>query len=284
MERAISRRTMLMSPVVLVASARSIRLQVKEARASTVPVGVPGQWTLALNDEFDGPRLDRSLWNTQYPWGEDNNGDGSENCYLAGNAVVDGHGHLNLIARLGPVSGTASDGKRKSWRYSSGQVNTFNRYTFTYGVIEMRAKVPKGSGSWPAFWALPADGTWPPEVDVMEIYGNAPNVLEMTYHEGSSRHHQEQHAIVTLPSPADFAEDFHTYGCCITSDAITWYLDGVERWSLTNKRTLAQHKELYVVCNLAVGGLAGDPSANKWPQEYVVDYIRAWKPPTPPTS
>jgi beta-glucanase (GH16 family) len=110
----------------------------------------------------------------------------------------------------------------------------------------------------------------------MEIYGNAPNVLEMTYHRGTPDHHHEQDATTTLPSPSDFSEEYHIYGCAISHQAITWYLDGVEQWSFTNQPEISQLKPLYLVCNLAIGGVSGDPSENTWPQTYAVDYIRAW--------
>jgi len=238
---------------------------------------VPGQWSVGLDENFQGTTLDGALWNTQYPWGEDNNGDGSENCYLPTNAVLDGNGHLVLTGRQGLIEGTSSTGQPKSWPYNSGQVNTYGKFALEYGALEMRARVPAGPGVWPAFWALPADGSWPPEVDVMEIYGSMPNVLEMTYHRGTPDNRQVEYQKRTLARGAAFSDRFHIYGCDIAPDAITWYLDGVRQWSFGMRQDIVtQLKPLYIVCNFAVGGLGGDPGLNTWPQSYVVDYIRAW--------
>ena len=241
------------------------------------PTGVPGNWCSVLDDDFDGTSLNSSLWNTQYPWGEDNNGDGSENCYLPSNVALDGRGHLVLTGQRGMVRGTGSDGKPKTWPYSSGQVNTYGKFSMTHGVLEVRARVPTGLGTWPAFWSLPADGSWPPEVDVMEVYGVDPGTVDMSYHWGTDHRPKEKDSETTLPGGRAFSSDFHIFGCAISKEAITWYLDGVEQWSFTGEAEFAQLAPLYLVCNLAIGGAGGDPDGTPMPVQYVIDYIRAWK-------
>ncbi len=201
--------------------------------AGPAPTGVPGNWRIVLDDDFDDTSLNSSLWNTQYPWGEDNNGDGSQNCYLPSNVSLDGESHLVLTGQRGEVDGTGRNGHPKTWPYNSGQVNTFGKFHFTHGVLEVRAQVPAGLGTWPAFWALPANGSWPPEVDVMEIYGVAPGTVDMTYHWGTERQPKEKDSETTLPGGETFSSDFHVFGCAVTKQSITWYLDGVEQWSFT---------------------------------------------------
>ena len=230
-----------------------------------------------LDDDFEGTSLNSSLWNTQYPWGEDNNGDGSENCYLPSNVALDGQGNLVLTGQRGEVQGTGSEGEAKSWPYSSGQVNTFGKFSMTHGVLEVRAQVPAGLGTWPAFWSLPANGSWPPEVDVMEVYGVDPGTVDMTYLWGTEQKPKEKDRKTTLDGGEAFSSDFHVFGCAITKRAITWYLDGVKQWSFTRGDEIAQLVPLYIVCNLAIGGAGGDPDGTPMPVQYVVDYIRAWK-------
>ena len=258
-------------------AARSRTVSAMTCPTGPAPNGVPGNWYSVLDDDFDGTSLDSSLWNTQYPWGKDNNGDGSENCYLPSNVALDGQSHLVLTGQRGEVLGKGSDGKPKTWPYSSGQVNTYGKFSMTHGVLEVRAQVPSGLGAWPAFWSLPADGSWPPEVDVMEVYGVEPGTVDMTYHWGTERTPMEKDSETTLPDGQAFSTDFHVFGCAITEKAITWYLDGVEQWSFTRKAEIAQLVPLYLVCNLAIGGAGGDPDGTPMPVRYVVDYIRAWK-------
>jgi len=119
---------------------------------------------LIFADEFDGSALDDSKWNPCYPWGDQgctNSGNAEEEWYLPGEILVE-NGLLRLRARENAVSG--SDGK--SYPYTSGMVSSHDRFSTTYGYFEMRAKMPRGKGLWPAFWLLPDSREWPPEIDI----------------------------------------------------------------------------------------------------------------------
>ncbi|MFD0461690.1 family 16 glycosylhydrolase [Microvirga aerilata] len=179
--------------------------------------------------------------------------------------------------------------------YTSGMLTTFHSFAQTYGYFEIRAQLPSGQGLWPAFWLLPLDGTWPPELDVMEMLGHDTTTLHTTVHSqltGTKQidlsHYQTSAAI----DVADMSIGFHTYGVNWQPDYITWYFDGQEVFQVVTPSDM--HRPMYLIANLAVGGeWPGSPDATtKFPATMQIDYIRAytvvpggsWSPPPAPVS
>ncbi|MDB5717162.1 MAG: glycoside hydrolase, partial [Sphingomonas bacterium] len=80
---------------------------------------------------------------------------------------------MSELASLPPQKNTAALARVA---FSSGLISTRSRFAQRYGYFEMRAKWSGGKGLWPAFWLLPDDGTWPPELDVLEAHGDKPKV------------------------------------------------------------------------------------------------------------
>ncbi len=249
---------------------------------SLEPVGQSGNWQLLFHDEFTGSSLDTSKWTTCYEnfhLGQDCDHDQSELELYQPSGVSVSNGVLKLEAQKRDV--TASNGK--VYHYTSGMISSgpscdtgcAPHFTFTYGYMEMRAKVPAGQGMWPAFWTLPADGSWPPEIDAFEILGNAPNEINMTYHwpNGSGEGGQKGQA---WDGP-DFSAGWHTFAVDWEPGSVTWYVDGVQRFQYVNANVAS--KPMYLVANLAIGGdWPGAPNAStSFPAFYQIDYIRVWK-------
>jgi beta-glucanase (GH16 family) len=138
----------------------------------------------------------------------------------------------------------------------------------TYGYFEMRAKIPSGRGLWPAFWLLPKDQSWPPEIDVMESVGDASHIYA-TVHSTV----QPAAGIEARISP----DSFHTFAVSWDPDQIVWYVD--DRRIGAAHTPADVHKPMYMIANLAVGGnWPGSPDATTvFPAEMTIDYIRAYK-------
>jgi beta-glucanase (GH16 family) len=72
---------------------------------------------------------------------------------------------------------------------TSARVRTAESFSFKYGRVEVKAKIPKGDWLWPAIWLLPQRneyGSWPlsSEIDIMESRGNDPTYIKGTEHLG----------------------------------------------------------------------------------------------------
>ncbi|MEN3314727.1 MAG: hypothetical protein V7605_961 [Acidimicrobiaceae bacterium] len=270
-------------------------LQAAPATAATpLPVGSSGGANLVFSDEFDGSSLNAATWQTCSWWAtttcsiESNN---EQELYTPNNVSV-ANGALKLQARR--ENAVAWNGK--TYNYTSGMVSTGGRsgsvapgFTYKYGYAEARVDVPAGQGLWPAFWTLPSDYSWPPEIDAMEILGNQPNVTHMTYHYLDANG-VEQGPGASWAGP-DFSAGWHTFGVDWEPNAIVWYVDGVERNRFTDASAITA-KPQYLLLNLAVGGTwPGSPDAStSFPSDYLVDYVRVWDhfgtpaTPTPPPA
>ena len=160
------------------------------------------------------------------------------------------------------------------FQYTSGMITTYRSFSQRYGFFEMRAKLPAGQGVWPAFWMLPADGSWPPELDGVEMLGGDPTTIFMTVHSTASGTHTQAQGSAKVP---DTSAAFHTYGVHWEPAKITWYFDGQPVFAAPPPADLTQ--PLYILINLAIGGAwPGDPDdTTRFPAVLEVDYVRAYR-------
>jgi beta-glucanase (GH16 family) len=157
--------------------------------------------------------------------------------------------------------------------YSSGLITTKSSFSQQYGVFEIRTKIPPGKGLWPAFWLLPANNAWPPEVDILEILGDNPKKLYVSWHSNTGGTHTSETKPIDVP---DTSAQFHTYSVEWTKDAISWFFDDIQ---VASKATPADfHQPMYMLANLAVGGgWPGSPDAStRFPAIYSIDWIRVF--------
>jgi hypothetical protein len=123
-------------------------------------------------------------------------------------------GHLEIVAIPTPERLRPS---LNGYRYLSGIITSQPSFSQTYGYFEMRARLPSGKGLWPAFWLLPEDGSWPPEIDVMESIGD-PTKIYATVHSATRQ---------AVEVPARVSPDsYHTYAVSWDRQHLAWYVDG----------------------------------------------------------
>lgn len=261
--------------IALTGALLAVSLAVSPALAGAAP----------LLEEFNGPAgasPNPAVWSsdTGGNWG---NGKELESYTESPrNAALDGQGHLVITARHEAFTG--ADGIARE--YTSARLETTGKYSFTYGRIAARIKVPSGAGLWPAFWALgePAPGaeSWPAtgELDVMELLGNNPSVAYGTVHgpsAGSAEGYKVQGAYHARTS---LAGGFHTYSATWTPQSIAFAVDGhtystVTPASLPAGASWPFDHPFHLLLNLAVGGEWGGPptAATQWPAQMVVDWV-----------
>lgn len=125
-----------------------------------------GKWELVFEDHFDGCELDGSKWTAMHrrdSWNDE------VQFYLPKNVSLVREGERTLLRLTSLKEDREENGLVR--HYTSGLVDSRNKFSFLYGRIEFCARLPRSKGIWPALWAIPNDGSWPPEIDVMEMHG-----------------------------------------------------------------------------------------------------------------
>jgi beta-glucanase (GH16 family) len=160
-----------------------------------------------------------------------------------------------------------------NYQYVSGELNTYHSFSQTYGFFESRMELPAGQGLWPAFWMIPENGSWPPEIDIMEVLGNAPTTLNTSIHSGTPSAEISAGKATTV---ADTSKAFHTYAVDWTPATLTFYFDNQPVYSVATPAQM--NVPMYLEINLAMGG--GWPgnidSTTPLPAQMRVAYVQAF--------
>jgi beta-glucanase (GH16 family) len=227
--------------------------------------------SLLWSDEFNYSGLpDSTKWGNEVGFIRNNELQYYTKRRIENSVVKDGN--LLIIGRQEPY---------KEANYTSASINTLGKYSFQYGKVEARIKLPVGQGMWPAFWMMgdniPAVG-WPKcgEIDIMEHINNELKAYG-TAHWDNSGHVQSggnTYADVT---------DWHVYSIEWNQDSIRWFFDGNRYWGVSIKNyendTQEFHKPFYLLLNLAIGGTwPKNPDATTiFPDTMYVDYVRVYQ-------
>ena len=225
---------------------------------------------LVFSDEFDVDGApDPEVWTFEIG---NNNGWGNDEkqYYTEDNAVVSG-GNLVITAKAESTNG---------FDYSSSRIITKDKYEFTYGRIETRAKMPTGEGTWPAIWTLGAnidEVVWPEngEIDIVEHIGNNQNTIYGTLHyPGRSGGNADGGTTVI----ENASSEFHIYTVEWSPERIWFFVDGERYHTFENNADTPFNLDFFFIMNVAMGGTFGgeiDPDFNESAME--VDYIRLYQ-------
>jgi beta-glucanase (GH16 family) len=222
-------------------------------------------WVLEFEDEFDGTALDPAKWASGFGWG--NTSRSTFGYCDPDHNEVDG-GRLEQRIERRPQGGMP---------FSVGCINSRGRFAQLYGFWEARIRMAGCRGARGAFWGKPDDESWPPEIDIVEVYGDHRQEAQLTLHWSERGTHYKSKDTFTDP---DFSAGFHVYGAEWTPTETIWFVDGVERFRTPRgARHMDDGGPFYTMLEAQV--VRADSACGTWPyySSQFVDYVRVWSRP-----
>ena len=248
-----------------------------DANGFYTPLSYPSM-KMAWSDEFGGTQLNTSSWTYEIGngcnvgvcgWG--NNEMETYTSSTDNTTVADGK--LTIIARKNGES------------YTSARLKTQDKVELQFGRIDVRARLPKGQGIWPAIWMLGENIDvvgWPRcgETDIMELVGHQPQIVHGTVHYSNGGTYQSSTGSTSLVQ-GDFSDKFHVFTIVWKRNTITWYVDNqlFKTFSASSSGDYPFNKPFFFILNVAIGGnWPGKPDQTTiFPQQMEVDYIRVFQ-------
>jgi beta-glucanase (GH16 family) len=243
----------------------------------TTASSYPG-YHLAWSDEFDGNSLNEQNWNFEIGGSGFGNHELEYYTSRSQNLFVS-NGNLIIEARQESYGGN---------NYTSARINSSNKQQFTFGRIDMRAKLPVSKGMWPALWMLGSNYSsagWPGcgETDIMELIGTNPKQVVSSIHwkqgDGSEGTYNNSYSLSTQ----DFSQQFHVFSLIWAQDSVQFLIDD-QVFETTGSKNVSSgtypfNSPFFFIFNVAVGGDWPGPPDNTtvFPQRMFVDYVRVFQ-------
>ncbi len=280
-----------------------VDIQVEDSSNEFTPSG----WKMIWNDEFSGDSLDSSRWGYEEGFLLDENdintagwGNQELEYYTRDNvSVKDGSLNIEMKKQSKEFSQKNDPSKKATAQYSSGKITTQNKFSVKYGRVDFRAKMPTGTGVWPAMWMLSNDaryGSWPlsGEIDVFEGRGRTPDMVFGTLHYGSEWPNNINTSdvlnMVQDGKKKTGISDWHVYSVVWEAEQIKIYCDGKCYFKCTNAEWYSGSdrgnayapfdQRFYLILNLAAGGTFDSgyvPDSTFTSATMQVDYVRVYQ-------
>ena len=242
-------------------------------------------YKLTFDDEFNGLSLSSQggTWQPAYSWSPNGFADSTMTSWLVNpawgptsaadaNVYSNSNGVTSIAFKPRPADVKASDVGGKD--FLSGQLTTKTSFSQAYGYFEASMRLPAAAGLNSAFWLLPADGSWPPELDVVELLGNDPTTMVMTAHDDIGG--GQDKANPTWTTIPDASKAFHRYGVDWQPDKLTWYFDGNQVAQQATPASMS--KPMYMLLDTlsgTSGSWIGAPTAGET-AHMDIDYVRVY--------
>ncbi|OIV41477.1 glycoside hydrolase family 16 protein [Flavobacterium johnsoniae] len=217
---------------------------------------------------------DPAKWSYDLGRGPNNDGWGNNEKQNYTNAAS------NIKVQGGNLIITAKKEASGGMDYSSARIKTDAKFKFTYGKVEVRAKLPIGGGTWPAIWMLGqnyATKTWPAcgEIDIMEHVGNSQNLIHGTLHYPGHSGGNANSGSKTIPN---VSTEFHIYKTIWSPSSIAIYVDDTLIHTVPNDATLPFNSDFFLILNVAMGGNFGGIIDGAFSQSSMeIDYVKVYQ-------
>ena len=241
--------------------------------SKSIQVTVNVALSLFWSDEFNTAGTpDPSKWGYDIGTGSNGWGNAELEYYTSRTENVSvSNGTLKITARKESYNGSA---------YTSARMHTMGKFSFKYGKVEVRAKLPEGVGTWPAIWMLGDNiqtAGWPAcgEIDIMEHKGSSLGKIYGTMHYPGHYGNSGDGNTVMI---SNVTTEFHRYGLEWSAASIKVMVDDVVFFNFTNNSSLPFNQKFFIILNLAIGGGFGgpvDPSFTNATME--IDYVRVYQ-------
>ena len=252
-------------------------------------------WNYADGDEFNGDKVDEGKWIFSYGWGRSIYSQKEQQYYSEGKNHTIKNGLLSLHAKKEKVTEKIVDyindsdsiivGKtfyglnKREFNYTAGLIQS--KYDFLYGYFEIKFKLPKQNGYWPAFWLY--GGTPNEEIDFMELKTNKPNQIHVGRHSTTSKENEyreffaKKHWGAWVKFKGNLNEGYNIVAGEWTKDYVKYYLNG----EIIAYTALSLNVPKKLVANIAVPSNNGPfkPGPNDTTLNsggFDIDYIRVW--------
>ena len=227
--------------------------------------GVPPYWA---DEFFQNGAPNPANWNYNTGGGGWGNNELQTYTNNLENANIE-DGVLKITAKLNGSGG-----------YTSARIKSENSFEFTYGIVEVRAKLPAVQGTWPAIWMLGANFDsvgWPNcgEIDIMEQTGWEKNKVLGTCHWSSNNNYAGYGEDSSISNASN---SFHVYKLEWTQGSIRIFVDNVQYYVMTLNNSMPFNKDFFFILNVAMGGNLGGTVDQGFTEDNMeIDYIRVFK-------
>ena len=253
----------------------TVRVTAKSSSGQTISTSIQVDVLVVLklkwSDEFDadGPP-DPSKWGYDLGAGGWGNQELQYYTNRTDNSIVS-NGTLKITAKAESYNGSP---------YTSARLLTKDKFSFKYGKVEVRAKLPEGVGTWAAIWMLGdniSTAGWPAcgEIDIMEHLGRQLNKIYGTlHHPGHSGGNGDGSTVNILNATTEF----HKYSVEWSNATIKIAVDDIAFYTFINSGNLPFNQNFFLILNIAMGGNFGgqvDPAFSSGVME--IDYVRVYQ-------